>query len=314
MPFPLIKIRKFNEKLKDLKTSKALVSSSLWKEIAQVIRVYVEQTDLRRMHFVELKCLDKESLEEIGKNQELIGIEESEIDRLNLRYEQLYTTKEGKIKILSSELEDLNHAYLKLRQKLKTDLALDKSQLMLCTSLGEETIAKVKEDRILGEQLMVLVKACQKFETEKERILKWAPMIKINLKEFGDLTLVKGKIRPKTSASKPTKIISLDIRKPEPQAPMVEKLDENNLKSCFDNLQSLENFWQTYNKVNIDFLESKQESKMLQNENKELRGMIRAILETALLNNSIPNTRASTRAPSRMRSAFSAPQRRILFK
>lgn len=76
-------------------------------------------------------------------------------------------------------------------------------------------------------------------------------------------------------------------------------------------MASLEKFWFNYNKVEIDYLEIGEEKRSLQRENKELRGMIRAVLEAAALSKSIPSSKVSTRLPSR-RSAISAPLRRIV--
>lgn len=83
------------------------------------------------------------------------------------------------------------------------------------------------------------------------------------------------------------------------------------VQRCIDSMASLEKFWFNYNKVEIDYLEIGEEKRSLQRENKELRGMIRAVLEAAALSKSIPSSKVSTRLPSR-RSAISAPLRRIV--
>lgn len=75
----------------------------------------------------------------------------------------------------------------------------------------------------------------------------------------------------------------------------------------------MENFWFVFNKAEIDYMEIKEEKRILERENKQLRGTIRAVLEAAALSQTVPNSRASTRLPSRRRAAHSAPLRRVVF-
>ncbi|KAJ8923075.1 hypothetical protein NQ315_001627 [Exocentrus adspersus] len=92
-----------------------------------------------------------------------------------------------------------------------------------------------------------------------------------------------------------------------------ETSTKNIFERCFDSLQNLENFWLTFNQVEIDYMEIKEEKSVLEEENKKLRGMIRAVLEAAALSQPESNSRVSTRLPSKRRSAYSAPLRRVLF-
>lgn len=76
----------------------------------------------------------------------------------------------------------------------------------------------------------------------------------------------------------------------------------------------MESFWTVYNKVEVDVRELVQEKVVLEKENKQLRGFIRAVLEAAALAKVLPDSRASTRVPSKRRSAYSAPLQRITFQ
>lgn len=93
----------------------------------------------------------------------------------------------------------------------------------------------------------------------------------------------------------------------------VDSENESVLYKCYESLKKLEYFWDTYNKVEIDYVEIRNEKKILEKENKQLRGMIRAVLETVALAESVPPSKTSTRLPSRSRSAYSVPPRRIIF-
>lgn len=83
---------------------------------------------------------------------------------------------------------------------------------------------------------------------------------------------------------------------------------------CYNSLKDLENFWDVYNRVKVDFIEIKAEKKLLEQSNKQLRGTIRGILEALVLSRSQPNSNVPSRIPSRSRSSYSAPLRRIVLQ
>lgn len=292
-----------------------------------------------------------------------------EIERLKSHYTTTHNSNEEKIEAMKEEVNKLSSQFLKVRQKLKRNMENDKDKLRKASACAKDALDYMKKNLELGEQLMVLIKTCHKFETEREQITKWFPITKLDvceeeldeeehnpeLKAIEDAVTIEeledetesftdSKSRPKTAFTKTpisrTSAKSLDsaeyVTTPESkrlsaiksiklalkqyksedvviEEPKKTELEEN-LQKCFQSLEKLENFWFMYNKVNVDYMEMKEEKKLLLKENKHLRGMMRAILEAAVLNNSIPNTRASTRAPSQLRSAYSAPLRRIIFK
>lgn len=86
----------------------------------------------------------------------------------------------------------------------------------------------------------------------------------------------------------------------------------NILERCFNTLKCLDNFWITYNKVKVDYMEIKIEKQLLEKNNKQLRGMVRGVLEAIVLSKSQPTSNVSTRMPSRSRSGYSVPLKRII--
>lgn len=92
-----------------------------------------------------------------------------------------------------------------------------------------------------------------------------------------------------------------------------EASSKNILERCFDSLKNMDNFWFGFNIVEIDYMEIKEEKRVLEEENKQLRDMLRAVMEAAALSQTIPNSRASTRLPSKRRNSHSAPLRRAVF-
>lgn len=84
------------------------------------------------------------------------------------------------------------------------------------------------------------------------------------------------------------------------------------IMKCYSSLQKMESFWIIYNKVKVNFMEIKAEKSLLEKSNRQLRGMVRGILEALALSKSQPNSSVSTRISSRALSKFSAPSHRII--
>lgn len=59
-----------------MKKEREDICSALWKQIASVLRIHVENVDKKRSHLAELQRLDAESADEIVKNQGRINQEE----------------------------------------------------------------------------------------------------------------------------------------------------------------------------------------------------------------------------------------------
>lgn len=80
------------------------------------------------------------------------------------------------------------------------------------------------------------------------------------------------------------------------------------LDDCYSGLEKLEHFWTAYNKTEVDIMELEQEKTKLEKDNKQLKGLIRAVLEAVALSKSAPNSRGSrSRCQSRGRDSYSAP-------
>ncbi|KAJ8929838.1 hypothetical protein NQ314_017441 [Rhamnusium bicolor] len=387
----------FQAKLRNIKKSREGVSGAIWRQIATVVKLYVQQTDSRRLHLAELKRLDAESAAEIAKNQDRISREEQLIKFLKSEEYSLLSDRQLKIKNLEAEVENLNKNFLRIRKNLQSDLQTDERKLTLLIDMSYKTFQYLDKLANRGEQIKNLANTCKKFETQREKVAKWLPICDVTdelekyngvvsegssglgdmkdkikiisdhlkdnevvddstdiidedvlpvLKYLGDdLIATKSKIRPRTAVSgRIIKSAQTVIDTPTPESrkittvknvvlqaknsqekrsssisPPTSSSSEASTSSvdiierCFESLKDMENFWVMFNKVEVDFMEVREEKKMLEKENKQLRGMIRAVLESAALSQSIPNSKVSTRIPSKRRSAYSAPIRRVLF-
>ncbi|CAH1116925.1 unnamed protein product [Phaedon cochleariae] len=274
----------------------------------------------------------------------------------------------------------LTKQFLKIRRNLQTDLKTDEEQIKMLSDVSCKTIQYLESVAQKGQRILSLGQTCKKFETEREKIIKWMPLsneylvspveglqvsssektrkdsLKDSVEPMDPLqprspelkatrltkSTLKSKERPKTTIPKSISSPSIPLETPTPELQKITTIqnitlqtrtfddsssssssatteqidyDEEKPKSlldrCFVSLQGLEGFWFTCNKVQVDYLEVQEEKRVLAKENKQLRGTIRAVLEAAAMSNSIPNSRVSTRLPSR-RSAYSAPFRRMV--
>ncbi|XP_050295704.1 dynein regulatory complex subunit 2 [Anthonomus grandis grandis] len=367
------------EKLRQLRKTRGETESALWQQILKVVSLYVQKTDVRRSHLQELKTKDAQSAEEIRKNEEKINKDEELIKNLTVTLEDLLKQKTAKISSLEAEDKILNNNFNIIRKTLKKNLDLDEKQLKILISSSNEALSAMETIFKKGQHLLNLSNTCKKFQTEREKLLKWLPVF--NLDELyekdalsEDIVVKEDKVTKdeenqiqkslnreseidpaqmqeesqevsKTSPQRgaackyvstsakqstdkssfiPIKDITIEAKKTEQTAIMSSKssFDGDALKAsakrsfpdeCCRSLEKLENFWVMYNKTYIDTKELAEEKDFLEKENKQLRGLIRAVLESAALDKVSPESKVSTRAQSKITGARSAPLRRIIF-
>ena len=159
---------------------------------------------------------------------------------------------------------------------------------------------------------------CRKFETEREQVTKW-----LSLEPVGDVSVdeeEEEEMKRRTSAKSEDgeemvkKVVI--CRKSPPGSPGSSggsSKEGDIVLREFALLECMERFWVIYSKVDVEYMEMRQEKRMLLGQNKHFRGMIRAVLEAAALDQTNPTSKVSTRVASKKsREPQSAPLRRIL--
>ena len=98
---------------------------------------------------------------------------------LNVNYDDLLKLRSEKIKSLEAEEKQLSIKFFNIRKTLKVNLALDDNQLRILISVSNESLDHLSELLNKGKHLLNLANTCHKFETEREKILKWISVPKI---------------------------------------------------------------------------------------------------------------------------------------
>ncbi|XP_066246793.1 dynein regulatory complex subunit 2 [Euwallacea similis] len=328
-----------NSALRTLRKTRQETEMALWTQILKVVRLYVQRTDVRRSHLQELRRIDAESAEEIRNNEERIIRKEDTFKTLTIHYEDLIKQKSDKINSLETEETFLKTKFLKVKNRLKLDLELDEKQLRYLTAISNEVLNHLVQLSESGRHLLSLSRTCQKYETERERVMKWVSVVVVERgdtkNEVGgevvmtdDEKLLQRALEIENSAdellSKPfleqtkspklaaIKEIKVQTKRSQDHSNAATKgIRRNFLDACYEDLEKMENFWMVYNKAEVDIVELKQEKATLENENKHLKGMIRAILEAAALAKTVPNSTVSTMVIPKKR-ASTAPLHKIM--
>ncbi|XP_050506978.1 girdin isoform X1 [Diabrotica virgifera virgifera] len=337
-------------KIDQMRQDREEVCSFIWNDIEAMVQEYIERTDPRRMHLAELKILDSETAIEVVQNKERIQQEEVLKDQLNKELEEVQVAQEQQLTTLNEELDVLQKQFNNVRTNLHRDLQLDDKKLKLLVDEASSTKDYLENLLRKGNEILFLVKTCKKLETDREKLSKWFSGTSKNVKNldsmpFGDylegldensegssdsannqleLDLNKKESKESEKVSPESLITTLQHitvqdkpneldTHPQTSLPEPEPLFSGFIDQCLKQLEPMENFWSGYNRAEVDCAEIMQEKKQLELENKQIRGMIRAILEAQVLSTSIPNSKVPTRFPSRRISVSSAPLRRLIF-
>ncbi|CAG9857179.1 unnamed protein product [Phyllotreta striolata] len=310
----------FESAMRDLRESHEKRCSAMWREIEDQITRYVEQIEAKRTGYDELLRADIEDAEEIRENEEHIRQIKRENNSIKQSIDHLKTSRNSKLTSLISELEETKKIHFEMREVLKKDLENDRRKLAVLSESSKQTIEYLKNVLRRGQSMMNLAQNCDKYETEKEKLMRWVSFTQANRQEDEDNDAVPASESPsKTPPNRDPEIDLTSVRnvvfndKQPAETPSPEEPGRAGsfLDDCARSLEPMERFWSSCSRAEADCVELKEEKRALEAENKQLRDMMGAVLEAAALARStIPNSRVSTRVPSRKISACSATAKR----
>ncbi|KAI4456301.1 nyd-sp28 protein [Holotrichia oblita] len=162
------------EEFKNLRKKNCETTGAIWRDISELLRDYVSKTDKRRAQLADMKRLDAESAAEINQNQERIDLKEIEIERLKDEYITLIRTRKNVIRSLETALKVVAKQSLSAKQSLQAEITLDGKKLRVLTDISNQCLTELEKLVTKGEFMLQLMQSCRRFETEKEKVLKFA--------------------------------------------------------------------------------------------------------------------------------------------
>lgn len=183
---------------------------ALWKQLSNIVITYIQQTELKRLHLMELQKLDSAASLTITQHDQEISKQEQELKKLQHEYNKLYASQEERIQQLQDEIESTTKSFFRMRKTLMHDLNQDEKQLAHLTAASNKAITFIESKCVKGHHLLHLARTCEKLESDRERMRNWDTDFESDVKskkkpsEKQLITLPSlTKIRPKTSVPKP---------------------------------------------------------------------------------------------------------------
>ncbi|CAH8628720.1 unnamed protein product [Dicrocoelium dendriticum] len=245
-----------NRNLEDkhaLRTALETKVNNLWAEFKTALNQYNRTTDEKVGFFETLKLKDEKSADEI----------EMQMRKLQRISEQISITRRRMCKV-GKEFEEKNRHLKEEREKLMIHFQSLKTQLNKLRESQHEKLVKVslesgaanKKVRILlnkAERIIKLAEHCRKYETEAEKVV---PFYVSSLTEDEEAQVQK--------------------------AFQVDGDDE--LAQILRQCVPLEMFWRRFNKVQLDRLAILKEHSVLEQENRQLKSLLKQYLDGISVN------------------------------
>lgn len=230
--------------------------NSLWSEFKQTSNQYTTTTNEKKIFFENLKTKDQRStaeiqlhLNKIQKINENISIIKRHILKISKEYEEKnYYLKKERDKLIG------RFQILKIQINKLHDLQYEK--LIQMSIESEEAIKKVQCLLEKAEKIIKLGEQCRKYETEEEKV---TPFYSSSL------------------SAEEESIVQESFEKEQNEEMM--KI----LKRCLP----LEMFWKRYNKVQLDRLAIMKEYNMLEQENIQLKLLLKQYLDGISVNSEV---------------------------
>ncbi|KER27890.1 hypothetical protein T265_13706 [Opisthorchis viverrini] len=245
-----------NRNLEDkhaLRTSLEAKVNKLWTEFKTSLALYTKTTDEKIVYFENLKQKDEKSAAEIEMQMRKLQRINDHIAIVKRRMAKVSKEFEEKNRHLKEEREKLVTHF----QNLKTQLTkLRESQHEKLVKLSFESGAAIKKVQGLldkAEKILKLAEHCRKYETEEE------------------------KVTPFYVSS-----LTADEERQVQEALQVE--GDEDLAQILRQCAPLEMFWRRFNKVQLDRLAMVKEHSMLEQENQQLKSILRQYLDGISVN------------------------------
>ncbi|CAK8679800.1 dynein regulatory complex subunit 2-like isoform X2 [Clavelina lepadiformis] len=229
---------------------------SLWKQFQSALKNYNETTEERKIAFENLKSKDEKSAREIEFQMKKLQKIQDTITMLRGKMQQNSRECEERNRQLRDEREHVQKHFQQLKSEMNLARERERSHLTTLTLQSNAAIKKLKTVLGNGESILRLAEMCRKLETEEEKVL-------------------------------PFYASSLSQEEQEDVEAAVYESPSEPLAAVMHEYISLENFWKRYNKVLLDKLALDKEKQTLNQENQQLRSVLKQYLDGISVNDEI---------------------------
>jgi len=228
----------------------------LWKQFQGALKNYNETTEERKVAFENLKIKDEKSAEEIARQMRKLHRIQEKISQIRSKMSQNAKECEERNKSLKEEREAIALKFHELKDQMNKFRDQQRSRLTVLTLQSNTALQELRKRQDKGERILRLAEICRKLETEEEKVLPFYAS-SFTPEEEGDIEAAV-------------------------EEPAIEKLAE-----VMHEYSPLENFWKRMNKVLLEKLALDKEMQTLQDENQQLRSVLKQYLDGISVNDEI---------------------------
>nr|CAX73119.1 Coiled-coil domain-containing protein 65 [Schistosoma japonicum] len=230
--------------------------NNLWSEFKQVSMQYTNTTNEKKTFFENLKAKDERSAAEIQLH--LNKIQKINENITTTRRRMMKTSKEYEEKNcnLKEERDKLVEKFQILKMHISKFCDLQNEKLINMSLQSEEAIKKVQCLLGKAEKIIKLGEQCRKYETEEEKVI-------------------------------PFYSSSLSVEEENDVHELLEKEQNEEIAKKIKRCLPLEMFWKRFNKVQLDRLALIKEHSMLEQENIQLKLLLKQYLDGISISNEV---------------------------
>jgi len=233
--------------------------ASLFKQFQDALTQYNLDTNERRTDFERLKKKDDENSRDIDKQMKKIQKIQETILKLKEQMSNNAKEAEYQNKTLKETYENMLMHYRMRKTKMNCQREKEREKLTKVTLLSNSAIKKLTTTKEKAEKILRVSEMCRKMETEEEKVL---PFYSNTIKE-DEIAEMKARVE-------------LEFKD------QLEK--DTDMAAIATDYAPMDNFWKRYNKVLLDKLALKKEQSNLENENANLRQILKQYLDGISVN------------------------------
>ncbi|XP_065055423.1 dynein regulatory complex subunit 2-like [Rhopilema esculentum] len=228
----------------------------LWKQFQAALKNYNETTEERKVAFENLKIKDEKSAKEIELQMRKLHRIQEKISQIRSKMSQNAKECEERNKDLKEEREAIASKFHELKNQMNRFRDQQRSRLTKLTLQSNSALQELDKKKEKGDRILRQAEMCRKLETEEEKVL-------------------------------PFYASSLSPEEEKDVETAVEESTVEKLAEVMHEYRPLENFWKRMNKVLLDKMALDKEMQTLQNENQQLRSVLKQYLDGISVNDEI---------------------------